>query len=85
MKILNVACVDVNSKQKLNWRFIFLLVKHKDCDDYTVKSLEELKTHIREKHGTAVFIHIKMKRSNYNKVDKKSYYFSKDTNEVEDF
>ena len=56
-----------------------------DCDDYTVKSLEELKTHIREKHGTAVFIHIKMKRSNYNEVDKKSYYFSKDTNEVEDF
>ena len=50
-----------------------------------MKSLEELKTHIREKHGTAVFIHIKMKRSNYNEVDKKSYYFSKDTNEVEDF
>ena len=51
-----------------------------------MKSLADIKIHIREKHEHAAFIHIKMKRRNFNEVDRKSYFSSSsDTNEVEDF
>ena len=56
-----------------------------DCDDFTAKTLEEMKVHIKETHEKAAFVHIKMNRENFNEVTTKRYFFTSDSGEIVDF
>ena len=49
--------------------------------DFKVKTISEIKRHIRGTHEAGTFIHLKMNRININKVDSKGYGVSIESDE----
>ena len=49
--------------------------------EFKVKTLSEIKHHIRGRHEAGTFLHLKMNRINTNKVESKGYGVSKDSDE----
>ena len=43
--------------------------------DVKVKTISEIRNHIRSDHGQSSFEHIKMRRNNYNEVSEKLYWY----------
>ena len=46
---------------------------HETKCEYKVKTLKEIKNHIRNTHEEGTFMHLKMSRKNFTEVDSKGY------------